>query len=186
MSWSRFDDNWSDRMRALGMTFQTRVHYMAMIQFCSRTNLFDGEMKSVDARTCSDVDDPTACVAELQRLDLVTRHVTPDGERYRIVNIDEHVPPPHLRDRPRKASGVARTQRWRLHKAGDHSACRPETCPDAAVTSDVTGHAGTGQDGPGLKEVPPPNLTIPAQHQVTLSSGQAVPYSTGLEPSGWT
>lgn len=154
MSWTRFDDNWSDRMSQLGMDFVTRVHYMAMIQFCSRTNKFDGVLKPVDARRASDVDDPQGCLNELMHLNLVTRHVTPDGERYAIVEIDRHVPPPHLRDKPRKEAGASRTQRWRLHKAGDHSKCLPDNCPDAPVTAPVTRHPGTGQDGHGLEELP--------------------------------
>jgi hypothetical protein len=154
MSWTRFDDNWSDRMSQLGLTFQARVHYMSMIQFCSRTNKFDGALRPVDARRASDVDDPDACINALITVGLVTRHVTPEGERLQIVEINQHVPPPHLREQPRKASGQARTQRWRLHKTGDHSQCLPENCPEAASARHVTRHIGTGQDRHGQEEVP--------------------------------
>ena len=159
------------------MTPLTRVHYMAMIQFCSRTNKFDGELRPVDARRASDMEDPQSHIDELIALELVTRHVTGDGERFRIVEIDQHVPPPHLREKPRREAGVSRTQRYRAHKAGDHSICLPQNCPDAPVTADVTRHPGTGQDGPGLEglavdqrtgELPWPEVHIPRQGVVDL------------------
>jgi hypothetical protein len=119
----------------------------------------------------------------------VTRHVTGSGGRYRAVNIDGHIPPPHMRDEPRKAAGAARTQRWRLHKAGDHSTCLPAKCPDAPVTDQVTRHPGTGQDGPGREELPPPSETRekpPDRDNQPFRPG-GVDLSTGelAEPCAW-
>ena len=58
MSWSRFDDNWTRKIQGLGVSFPARWHYMSMIQMCSATSAYDGEMIPSAARTCSDVEDP--------------------------------------------------------------------------------------------------------------------------------
>ena len=149
MSWSRFDDNWSDKMRARGLSFQTRVHYMTLIQYCSRTNLFDGRIPLRDAQRLSDVDDPDACLAELTEQSLVTIR----DAVVTLVEIAEHVPPPYLRDEERKAAQRERkaTQRERAkrHAAGDHGLCLPGS--ECLVTRDVTRDVGTGQDGPRPK-----------------------------------
>ena len=155
MSWSRFDDNWTRKIQSLGISYPARWHYMAMIQTCSATNRYDGRMLPAEARSCSDVEDPMGCLAELERIGLVTRDTSSDGERYIVIDIADHVPPPHLRDKKRKADQVTRQHRSRAHKAGDHSLCLPGKCPEAEVTSEVTRDIGTvtGQDGPGLREV---------------------------------
>ena len=67
MSWSRFDDNWTRKIQALGVSFPARWHYMAMIQTCSATDAYDGEMIPSAALACSDVPDAMACLDELTR-----------------------------------------------------------------------------------------------------------------------
>jgi hypothetical protein len=146
VSWTRLDDNWTRKIRALGLSFQTRWHYIELIQFVSATGIAETPVRAVDARTCSDVDDPAACLDELESKGLVTRDRSGD---YTLPRIGEHIPPPHMRDEKRKADQSARKQRERAHKAGDHSLCLPDRPCRQAVTSDVTRDIGTGQDWTG-------------------------------------
>ena len=150
MTWTRLDDGWSDRPILEQLSYEVRWHYLALIQFCSRTSRYDGVVRSSDARRCSDVADPAAAVAELVNVGLLV--AVADG--LKLVQIGEHVPPPHQRDAARKEGQRERKRRERLHKDGDHSECLPEHCEVAmshVVTGDVTRDPGTGRDrtGPG-------------------------------------
>lgn len=149
MSWTRLDDAWTDQAAFDGVPHDARWHYLALIQWCSRTGRYDGVVRASDARRCSDVDDPGAALAALAARGLVEQL----DDAVRVVRIAEHVPPPHLRDEARKSAQAERKRRERAHRRGDHSGCRPDRCPQA-VTRDV----GTGRDGETvvLPSPPPP------------------------------
>lgn len=147
MTWTRLDDGFTDRPIFEDLSYEARWHYLAMVSFCSRTSRYDGFIRAADARRCSDVPDPAAVLTELNSLGLVA----PRDGGYLLPLIDEHVPPPHLRDETRKQSQRERKQRERQHKKGDHTYCsHPPEEDMSRVTSPVTsGRDGTGQDGTG-------------------------------------
>lgn len=156
MTWTRLDDGWTDRPIFEQLPYDVRWHYLSLVQFCSRTSRYDGEVRAADARRCSDVPDPVAALQALIDVGLV---VAAEG-CYRLPFIDEHIPPPSVREASEKAK--VRMQRMRKHKNGDHSECLPEHCqnaeppePKPPVTQDVTRNTGTGQDGTGLETQPP-------------------------------
>ncbi len=138
MSWTRLDDGWTDQQLLAGLSHQTRWHYLCMIQFCSRTKRFDGFIRAVDARRCSDVDNPDQAVADLRDIGII--HPAADG--YRVHRMEEdHAPP--LSVRTRTESNKQSQQRHRAHKAGDHSTCLPQNCEH---TTSADGHADSHAD----------------------------------------
>lgn len=154
MTWTRLDDGWTDKPELEDLDFATRWHYLAMIQFCSRNDRDTGIIRAVDARRCSDVPEPARALAQLEQAGLITI----EAKAYRIVNIDEHVPPPYIRNQAEKAK--LRKRRERAHKNGDHSLCIFGSCSDAPrpaedVTGIVTRDIGTGRDGTGRAEDTP-------------------------------
>ena len=69
-----------------------------------------------------------------------------------LPRIHEHIPPPHIRKS--KDQTKIRTRRCRAHKAGDHSLCIEDNCPELATVTDlvtrhVTRNDGTGRGGTG-------------------------------------
>ena len=143
MSWTRLDDNWTRKIRAMRMEFQTRWHYLEMIQFVSGSDTFEAPIRPVDARTCSDVDDPLACLAELEALGLVSRDSSGD---YVLVRVSEHIPPPEVRDRT--AAERDKKRRQRAHAKGNHSLCSPANCQTFHVPGTVPGtDGGQGESG---------------------------------------
>lgn len=151
MTWTRLDDRWCDDPVFETVDMAARWHYLSMIQHCSRTERYNGVLRLVDARRCSDVDDPAAALGSLVLAGLVENV---DGATVRLVRIDQHIPPPFMRDGERKRAQRERKQRERAHKAGDHTHCLPGHCPD---TGDVTRDTGTGQDGTGQEQPPEPD-----------------------------
>jgi hypothetical protein len=146
VTWTRYDDGWTKREWFLDMPYDVRWHYVCMIEHCSAHRRYDGILRRHEALRCSDLDDPESAVRDLVTVGLVEEN---DG-RYKLIYIDEHIPPPHLRDDARKKRQKEDTQRHRAHKAGDHSQCLPGKCPkapQAGVSSDVSAYTGTGQDG---------------------------------------
>lgn len=159
LSWTRLTDTWVDTPAFYPLAYSTRWHYLAMIQHCSRNSLHDGVMRLVDARRASDVAEPNVEVDTLIAAELVERV---DAATVRLIYIADHVPSQETLDA--KDQAKVRMRRHRKHKAGDHSECQPDKCPEAgdvAVTSLATSRdrpsptqtVGTGQDGPG-QEVP--------------------------------
>lgn len=146
MSWTRLDDAWTDSTELSELSYADRWHYLAMIQFCSRTGKVDGKMRVVDARRCSDHPEPSQAVRNLADIGLVTI-----GQHDVTVNrIADHVPPPSVRQNAEKSK--IRMRRMRSHKAGDHSECLPDQCnqaPGRNGLSDVTRNTGTGRDRTG-------------------------------------
>lgn len=146
MTWTRLDDLWTDSTVFANLDFADRWHYLAMIQFCSRTAKVDGVLRVIDARRCSDHPDPDKAVRNLNDCGLVTI-----GEGTVTVNqIADHVPPPSVRENAEKTR--IRMQRMRKHKIGEHSECLPKWCDQAPARNslnDVTRNTGTGQDGTG-------------------------------------
>ena len=142
MTWTRLDDQWTERPDLATLDHATRWHYLSMIVFCSRTGRLDGVLRLADARRCSDVDDPDQAHRYLIAVGLVEQR----GGLLAIPAIHEHVPPPSVRNKAEQDK--MRKRRQRAHKADDHSLCIPGHCPNAAVTGDVTRDMrdGTGQD----------------------------------------
>ena len=156
MTWTRLDDAFTDDQRLADLDHTDRWHYLAMIQFCSRTQKYDGILRAADARRCSDHPDPNGALFRITGAGLITKL----DAGYRINQIDDHIPPPSVRQSSERAR--IRKQRERRHKEGDHSMCLPENCagapPDGGgpgggvtpnVTRDVTRDTGTGQDRTG-------------------------------------
>jgi hypothetical protein len=145
MTWTRLDDGFTDRQIFEDLTYEARWHYLAMVSFCSRTNRYDGFIRGADARRCSDVPDPAKALVQLANHGIVA----PVDGGYVLPLIDEHVPPPHLRDEKRKQDQRDRKRRERQHRKGDHTYCSHDPEGDTSrVTSPVTsGRDGTGRDG---------------------------------------
>lgn len=148
MTWTRISDNWTERADLGHLTHADRWHYLALIVLCSRSGAFDGKLRLVDARRASDHEDPVGALGRISDAGLI--EMTSDG--IRLVEIEDHVPPPSVR----KASelGKFRMRRSRAHKAGDHSLCLPKNCEQvdpasSDVTRDVTRNTGTGRDRTG-------------------------------------
>lgn len=145
MSWSRFDDRWVDRPVWESVDLASRWHYLCLVQTCSRNERYDGVMPLTRARRASDVDDPDACHAVLEAHSLIEI----SGDQLKVVQIDEHIPPPSIRNNA--ADTAVRMARSRKHKNGDHSTCLVEHCEKAGqskpVTEVVTRNTRTGQDG---------------------------------------
>jgi hypothetical protein len=169
VSWTRLDDAWTDQPLLAELSFPDRWHYLAMIQFCSRTKQYDGVLRAADARRCSDHEEPAQALRNLADVGLIV----PEGKGYKVVRIDDHIPPPSVRDASAKTK--IRMQRARKHKNGDHSQCLPDHCPDAPapsnVTAPVTRNTGTGRDRTGLDKA-------------TLSESEKdAAWNVGLDPS---
>ena len=143
MTWGRYDDSFTDWPLWESVSLAARWHYVALVQLCCRQQRWDGRVPIGAARRASDVTDPDRCHDELAAVDLLKT----DGQSVTLLRIDEHVPPPWIRNETENAR--IRMQRSRKHKAGDHSACLPGHCPEAAVTDGVTRNTGTGRDGTG-------------------------------------
>lgn len=149
MSWTKLSDDFTDRADLAGLDPADRWHYLAMIQLCSRGEHLTGELRAVDARRASDHEDPAAAVQRIAAAGLL--EVT--GTTVRVVEIDEHIPPPSVR--MKADADKRRKRRERAHKAGDHHLCLSDHCTSAAPLSsrpeprDVTRDPGTGRDGTG-------------------------------------
>lgn len=141
MTWIKLTDTFVDKPVFEDLDFATRWHYLALVAFACRNERANGLIRNVDARRASDHPDPARANAELTTAGLLQI----EGNAYRIVEIDQHYPPPHV---VRKAEqDKLRKRRERAHKVGDHSMCLPGNCPH--VTEDVTRDIGTGRDGTG-------------------------------------
>lgn len=147
MTWTKLDDSWVDMPALEQLDFAARWHYLAMIQFCSRNGRYDGVIRNVDARRASDHPDPARALMEIAS---VPGLIAVEGSAYRLLQITEHVPAPHIIQNAEKSK--LRMQRMRAHKSGDHSICLPDHCPHAPVTGSVTRNTGTGRDGTGRAE----------------------------------
>jgi hypothetical protein len=166
LSWTRFDDNWFVKMEALGLDCTEIGYLTVLIQYCSRSNIYDGHLSAFKARSITEVPDPDAILAHLNDVGRVLW----DGRACVVRYLDDHLPPPHLREENRKDAENSRKRRQRAHAKGDHTLCR-DTCPgnvpagqarDGGERRDGPGNVppgheagpGTGQDGPG-QEAPP-------------------------------
>lgn len=100
MTWTRLSDDWCENQVFEDLSYAARWHYVCLLQFCSRSHRYDGVIKRRFAIGQSDVDAPEAALKELVAAGLLTIE---EGS-YRVVNIDQHVLPPSMRDENRKAS----------------------------------------------------------------------------------
>ncbi|MGO4650238.1 hypothetical protein AB4068_00935 [Arthrobacter sp. 2RAF22] len=179
MTWTRLDDGWTDQQILAGLPIETRWHYLCMVQFCSRTKRFDGFIRAVDARRCSDVADPLAAVKQLLEVGLLTD----DQGGYVVRRMEEeHAPPPWVRNRTE--SNKLAKRRQRAHEANDHALCLPSNCdlanradktadmPDTATIADR--HADKTADsrtetGSGQKREEAPKTEIEAVRSVNTN-----------------
>lgn len=171
MTWTRLSDNWTERADLGHLSHADRWHYLSLIVLCSRSGALDGRLRMVDARRASDHEDPGAALSRLMDLGLI--EMTKSG--IRVLEIDDHVPPPSVREASERTK--YRMRRSRAHKAGDHSMCLPKYCDKAPasgdVTSDVTRNTGTGRDGTGqdhseASDTEKASLTEPSQSSSSL------------------
>lgn len=178
MSWTRLDDGWTDSTEFADLDHATRWHYLALIQFCSRTGRYDGLMRRGDALRCSDVDDPGGALAALAADGLIAL----EDKHVRVLRIEEHVPSPAKRAETEQAR--IRKRRSRAHLSGDHSSCLPATCDQAPteqgdrdVTRDVTRDVGTGRAGTGISCSDASEVDLPESPE-----GSAVDWSVAEIP----
>jgi len=119
-----------------------------MIQAQSRAERTDGMMTAARALRCSDVDDPAAALGELEAAELVRKA----GGMVELLRIEEHIPPPSVRDKAKRDK--ERKRRQRLHEAGDHSTCYIGRCSQGVIPeptpSRVKSHVTPGLDGTEL------------------------------------
>lgn len=146
MTWTRLDDGWTDRPILEQLPYDVRWHYLTLVQFCSRTSRYDGLVRAADARRCSDVPEPEQALKWLNDVGLLAY----DGGQYRVVNIEEHIPPPSMRDERRKERQRDDKRRSRLHRAGNHTECIPGHCPHVSTDVRLT------STGPATESAPEP------------------------------
>lgn len=159
MVWVRYDDTFHQRPVWDGVSYEARWHYQCLVEECSRTERWDGELPLTRALRASDVSDPEGCLAELEAIGYVTvtrngdatSAVTGDAVTVTVTRIKEHVPPKSIRNNA--ADSAVRMRRYRAHKQGKHHLCLPKNCPDAPAenatrppddTGRVTRNPGTG------------------------------------------
>lgn len=127
MSWLRYDDRFTEDCRWDTVSHAARWHYIAMVEECSRARTWDGRLPARRARRVSDVEDPDACLKELDDAGFVLNGITV----VTLLEIAEHVPPASIRTNAEKTR--VRMRRLRAHRAGDHSLCLPDHCPEAVL-----------------------------------------------------
>jgi hypothetical protein len=137
----RYSDDFTTDHAWDGVSYEARWHYHAMVEECSQARRWDGRLPLVRARRCSDVPDPDKCVGELTANGWVRMEL----ESVVVLNVDDHLPPPHVRNNAELSK--LRMRRMRAHRAGDHRLCDAGKCEH--VTQDVTRNTGTGRDGTG-------------------------------------
>jgi hypothetical protein len=155
MSWTRLDDGWIDQQILADLPLGTRWHYLGMIQFCSRTQRFDGFVRAVDARRCSDVDHPDAALRQLADVGLIVS----DQGGYVVVKMEERYSPPPWAQK-RTESNKQAQRRKRAHENGEHSLCLPANCalarrPDDDSHADKAADSRTGQAQDKVLKSPP-------------------------------
>lgn len=169
MSWTRLDDAWTEMTELAELEHGVRWHYLAMIQFCSRTDKVDGVMRVLDAYRCSDYLDPEGAIKALEKAGLVKSipSSNPMKATVKVIRIDDHIPPPSVRNK--READKLRKRRQRAHDAGDHSLCIADKCPHVTpnVTRDVTRDPGTGQDRTGRD-----NEDAVSDEKVDLKTGE--------------
>jgi hypothetical protein len=143
VSWTRFDDLFTDQSCWDGVSYEARWHYLALVQTCSRQGRWDGWLPLANARRASDVPNPDGCLSELERVGLVAVV----GDNVIVRRIDEHVPPAYIRENAAKTR--ERMRRKRAHDRGDHSLCGSDCVVPRPVTGVVTRNTGTGRDRTG-------------------------------------
>lgn len=140
VTWTRLSDNFVEDRAFDGLSAEVRWHYLCLVQYCSRTGRYDGCVTRYNARYVSGSEPampPDQIVSALIDRGLLVE--SPDDGTVVVVRIDEHVPPPHMRDEQRKPAVRARVQRHRERKRS------------ISETRDVTRYPGTGRAGTGRR-----------------------------------
>ncbi len=178
MTWTRIDDDWTDMPVLAELDFADRWHLLAMIQFCSRTQQYDGILRAADARRCSDHPDPGTAIQNLVDRGLVAA----EGEGFKLTMIEDHMPPPSVR--AASAQTKVRMQRSRAHKNGDHRFCLPANCGKAPKAADPDGDGNVTHPvtRPVTRNVTPPvtRNTSTVQHSTDTATdtGHSLDVST--------
>lgn len=155
MTWTRLDDHWTRREVFCDLGYETRWHYLALIEFCSVNRRYDGSLRRIEAFRCSDVEDTVTVMAELTTAGLVTEQ----GDRFVLPQINEHIPPPSMRDDERKERQRVEKRRSRLHARGDHSECLPASCLKAEVSPEPVSDESDGGSSPSRPVLSRPGVS---------------------------
>lgn len=139
MTWGRYDDGWTDRPIWQNVDHASRWHLVCLVQFCCRTERWDGRIPLATARRLSDVDDPDLALDMLVAAKLIKVR----KDTLTVVEIESHIPPEYLRSADRKKRQNERQkasrERTARHNDGDHSTCLPDRCAYVqVVTRNVT------------------------------------------------
>src|SRR5262249_52266451 len=118
--------------------------YHALVERCARDRRWDGRLTRQAALRCSDLPDTFRALSTLADIGMVGFEEL--GDIVQIAQIEDHVPPPHLRPEthlPRKAASQ-RAYRERRCAQGKHDTHCPKGCP-ARVTGNRDGNQGGNQ-----------------------------------------
>lgn len=179
MPWTRFDDGWTDQQPMEELSYEARWHYVAMIQFCSRTKRFDGSISVKDARRCSDVPDPEACLQELYDVGLILRKEQGDYVVHRME--EDHAPPVWVRNKTEQNKMAQR--RKRAHESGEHSYCLPESCDSALGKGKIIAAVSGAHNGAhsGTHSTRGAHIGAESMPFSQISSGQVSPVQKDLK-----
>jgi len=144
VSWLSFDDDYTNQAVWDAMPYDTRWHYHALAQACSRARRYDGRLPRTVALRCSDVPDPERSLRELAGAGLLADL----GTDVEVIFIDDFLPPAHMRPEqlaPRKRKNQADYRRRKCQR-GEHDRHCPAGCP-VRVTGDPDGNPGGNPNG---------------------------------------
>lgn len=147
MSWTKLGDEFSDEAQDLSSD-AFRTHVEALLW--SNRRLLDLVIPKRDLKRFAESPDPGAAAEELVAAGWWQDAV---DSWYVGVHFAEWQQESVVIEHKRKTSAMT-TRRNRLHKAGDHSICRPEHCKvahdrDASPPTSRAQSPGTGRDGTG-------------------------------------
>jgi hypothetical protein len=153
VTWLSFDDGYTRQPVWENISYDTRWHFHALIEFCGATRRYSGRVRLADALRCSDVPDPQRCLTELFQSGLVVNL----GAEVEVADVDNYLPPEAQRDEsllPRKRANQAAYRRRRCESGRHDKNCPPSSCPVKLARAQerdqrVTGNAGTGRVGSG-------------------------------------
>lgn len=146
MSWLSYDDRLTEQPVWDSLPYDTRWHYLAMVERCGRSKRYDGILRWSLAQRVSDAPEPERCIKELIDAGLLRDN----GAEVEILDILSFLPPEGERPEnllPRKAANQ-REYRKRKCERGEHDRHCPKNCP-MRVTEWVAGNPGSGRVGSG-------------------------------------
>jgi hypothetical protein len=187
VTYSSFPDEYTRLSCWDGVGYESRWHYHALVEECSRSQRYDGVLPRNLALRVSDVPDPNHCIDELGATPLLDAF----DNAVRIVHMETYLPPEGQRDEnllPRKRQNQ-QAYRRRKCENGEHSRdCPAETCPvklaalpgalpsALPVTHNHVGGNGVAASGVAGELTHTPPATLPP----------ALPVTPGLDWTGTT